>query len=387
MKQKLVLLSGFLGLVGARAATIVVNGVSGSHIVTMENVDPAQMTVHDLRERVVSAKGGPAEGPFLQANLSLSLGTVNVGPEEYQGERGQEQDQPLGRRTRTVAEAFNLPRRRLSGKQAAGRLWRVPDRLFLTAVFHDVFQRVRDACAAATEPRENEMWGLVQRVERFHRSDNSPWIGSTQREFHRVASAVRALTSALRTVADVLGLQLADREHWSRERNGQRPDHEYEKNDRGEPVLSDRYIEVDWKQRAVAWRRRLVEVDNVVGQVDSLPLMPGAFRWKGHVPSKNFASLRFAVHVVTLRWAVESASVEEAPQWVQKALDACWVAAAEKSGIREVRPVHYAQIVDEFRDERGGAPTFLRYVHTSRGQWQFADGRDGRAIATFRRDL
>eukprot|EP00392_Amoebophrya_sp_AT5.2_P002190 g2195.t1 len=69
------LLSAFLGLVGARAATIVVNGVSGNHIVTMENVDPAQMTVHDLRERVVSAKGGPAAGPFLTAHLSLSLGT------------------------------------------------------------------------------------------------------------------------------------------------------------------------------------------------------------------------------------------------------------------------------------------------------------------------
>eukprot|EP00392_Amoebophrya_sp_AT5.2_P004622 g4630.t1 len=258
-------LSALLGLVGARAATIVVkNGLTGSDIVTMENVDPGAMTMHDLRERVVSAKGGPSAGPFLTANLSLSFGTVTVGPEEYQGERGQ--DQPLGgTRTRTVAEAFKLPRRRLrTGKQAAGRLGRVPDRLILTAVFQDVAQRVRDACAAATEPRENERWSLVERVKLFHENADPGPFG-----------AERALTNALQTVADVLGLQLADREQ-ELERNGQRP--EFEQNDRGETVVYHRHTEVDWKQRALAWRQGFLG-DNVVGQ-DNLPLMPGAFRWK-----------------------------------------------------------------------------------------------------------
>eukprot|EP00392_Amoebophrya_sp_AT5.2_P016607 g16881.t1 len=322
-----------------RTMTIVVNGVSGSHIVTMENVDPAQMTAHDLRERVVSAKGGPAAGAFLQANLSLISRTVNVGPEKPRtsGERRR-------RNTRTVAEAFNI------------NLRRVPDSLILTAVFSDVAQRVRDACACPDilSAKINFF------VKRFHY-----YARAAGRAVEAGLSANEALFRALQTVADVLGLQLADRRPAGAQFQEVPTKLQSEKNDQGETVR--RTGEVDWKQRAVAWRQGLLGnyVQNNVANYgqDNLPLMPGAFRWHGFVRSKDNRG-RLTEDII------EIVSVEGAPKWVQEALDACWVAAAyaEESDIREVRQaLHYAE-----RDWRKRGED-----RAARAQWQFADGLIG----------
>eukprot|EP00392_Amoebophrya_sp_AT5.2_P002193 g2198.t1 len=146
-------------IIVVNGADIVVNGANGEHIVTVENVDLSEMTACDLQMRVFSARDPVAARQLphwvTDSNLSLTLGTVCVGihdclvPEEEEYRRIEQSRRAQGqieiKRYQTVAEAFKLPRRRLLGKQAAGRLWRGPDRLVLTAVCDTELLQAREA--------------------------------------------------------------------------------------------------------------------------------------------------------------------------------------------------------------------------------------------------